>query len=360
MRQLVLTLLFLAALVGLALLGRSLDPTGGFGASTGTPAPPVATDVRTGSNLSTPLPNDASPLALRLSPRLGAPGQAPATATAPRTQSAPATTPAAGGLPLVLTWRPLILLALAGLTGIAVARFWPRPVADAVAAERIAPSVAHDSAAEAEPAPVASDHDPAEMDRLSSELTAARDDLTSMRDAHAELLEQVRSLDDALADSQQKTSALESTLSDRDLELLTVRSKLEDITRHDEEATSTVTDLSEKLSLLDNDGVEQRVINVQFEKALLAARADIGQLAAQLDAANEQLRARDERIDALSDTLTDAVARSEQSQAAASEAADAQVGQIETLSAQIDTLSQQLDDARGHLEDREARLAELA
>ena len=361
MRQLVLTLLLLTALAALAWLADQTGPAGNINAVDTVPA-----TTSTPSAAEAPWPNNADPVALRLSTRLGVtPGAAPATAAPGDTRSpGPRERASAAGVSRN-TLRQLGWLLAAAALGMLFVRYGsaqrkaspaagtgePTPAdipsqSPSVPAtgELPLPDMSPDSGGLAR----ASEADQARIESLTADLAAAQDDLHSARDARDDLTRQVDGLNESLAESQQQSSRLMAELSEREHELALARQRLDEVIAHDEEATTTVTDLAAKLGELDNDGVEQRVITVQFEKALLAADTQIMDLEAQLARTHADIELLNGDIDTTSRQLAD-----EQEARAARDA------QLETLTGEVDALSAQLTSARTELGDRESRLAEL-
>ncbi|MEM6640955.1 MAG: hypothetical protein AAF610_13760 [Pseudomonadota bacterium] len=197
---------FAAVVVGLALLGgHPHSPLSLYSE----PAPSVIDNPQDTARTD-PFPNDAETLALALSTRLTVTPSA--TADAPlRAPAAAAPTPA---LAANLPWILMALMALAGVTGVVVARRWPGGAAATVEPDWDALVTVRDRAEIEQKANL-------DIERLADQLAASQA---------------------AVADAENNARALRET-----------------VTR------------------LDDDGVEQRVITVAFEKALLESDARLAE-----------------------------------------------------------------------------------
>ncbi|MFK7886898.1 MAG: hypothetical protein AB8G16_08530 [Gammaproteobacteria bacterium] len=362
MRRLILIALFLSLLGGLALTAQHFE----FGAASS----PMA---------ESPVAAPAAPLrapsgfALKMSPRLS---KLPSNAAA-KPRATPDTAPAPFWQQINL---PLLGLLLgASLLGMAFMRAWRGQPAETVALvepqreERSAPVFERDEAVDQVNANA--------MRALRERLAAVEDDLHTTEAARDELALQLSSVETSLGEAQEKAVALQATIAQRDNDIAQANAQLisrgEEVAHRDARIAEMVQALAdtdqnskasaEQIAALDEEGIEQRVITVAFEKALLDADVQLAQTAADLSAqrdANAELTTQLHDADTQFQThRTDAEARAEtMAQNAERQRADLESQSrkmIDTLTGERDTLETSLREAREALDERDATLEHL-
>jgi chromosome segregation ATPase len=359
MRRLILILLLLVVLGGTLLGAERLNWIGS-----------PATDTTTSANGTTAAPlRRIDGFRLKMSPRLS---RRPAQSTSAR---APAATAPSWWQRLDLRWFALMLGA--SLLGMAFVRAWrgpiPAPTTEPAPPQRSEPVFDNDAAVD--------NVNAATMRALRERLAAVEDDLHSSNAAREELAAQLKEAQAQLGEAQENAVELQATITQRDNDIADIKARLTATGTDTEQRDARISDLEQALahandqtqaaqqqiSLLDQDGVDQRVITVDFEKALLAADAQLAsttrsleqqrnentELSAQLHAADQELQALHDDTEAQVATLTRETQRER-------EALEAELrATIDTLTQERDTLTASLNDAQASLAERDTNLENL-
>lgn len=348
MRRLILIFLLLGLLGGALLGAERLDWIGSPGIDRPTSVAPAAAAAE----------KRADGFALRMSPRLSRlPG---------RTTPLPAPGPSVRDWWQRLDLRWYALMLGASLIGMAFMRAWrgpvPAPATDETAPERSEPIFDGDASVD--------NVNAAAMRDLRERLAAIEDDLHTSNTAREELALQLKDAQARLGEAQENAVELQATITERDNDIANINSSLANSSTDAEQRDARIWQLEQALSeaneqtqaakqqiaLLDQDGVDQRVITVDFEKALLAADAQLASTTQSLDQQRSENADLSAQLDAADQKLQTLGGDAHREREALESEYQATIG---ALTEERDTLSSSLSDAQASLAQRDQTLEDL-